>query len=486
MHFLLILKASHLIGGFKKSVGSAYRMCRTCMATSDTFRRKFNSNHFQRRSTATHIQHCDSLQGVLKEHNSKVYGVNTRSILLDVKLFSMCNLGMPHDIMHDLFEGVVQYELKLLILHCIDEGYISLSEFNKRLLSFEFGYSELADKPVPLTTQHVHSKDGKHLRQGSAQTWLLARIIPFIVASDIPESDVNWKCFLKRLRVIDIALAPVVNADVCAVLKILTEEHHELFSTLYPNWTVTPKMPHYPGPIRQVRRPPDQSLIPMTVTQYSMHERERCVGGTIILHARRVWRSRLYITQSGRGYLPADRSSPGHMAESSHFAVEQFRPTKAFKFPKRQGRGEEFEWCDAFSWLHYDVDKDAAFCYLCMPEKKFLVSTKREPAFVLKGFTYWKEGPKAFKKHQGSDCHREAVDALVVLPQSTKDVGDLLSSEHQAEKARNRKMLLLILENIRFLARQGLPLRGDSDECDSNFIQLLRLRGGDRQGIDAW
>ena len=107
-------------------------------------------------------------------------------------------------------------------------------------------------------------------------------------------------------------------------------------------------------------------------------------------------------------------------ADSSRFAVEQFRPTKAFKFPKRQfgSKGEErsfrAEWCDAFSWLHYDVDKDAAFCYLCMRyevEKKFLVSTKREPAFIFKGFTYWKEGPKAFKKHQGSDCHHEVMDA---------------------------------------------------------------------------
>ena len=151
------------------------------------------------------------------------------------------------------------------------------------------------------------------------------------------------------------------------------------------------------------------------------------------------------------------------MAES-RVLVQQFQPTKTFSFPKRPlgSKGEErsfrAEWCDAFSWLHYHVGKDAAFCYLCMcceAEKKFLASTKSEPAFISKGFTYWKEGPKAFKTHQGSDCHREAVDALVVLPQCTKDVGELQSAEHEAEKAQNRKMLLLVLQNIRFLARQG-------------------------------
>ena len=81
---------------------------------------------------------------------------------------------------------------------------------------------------------------------------------------------------------------------------------------------------------------------------------------------------------------------------------------KCFNFPKRQfgtkGKERSFraEWCDTFSWLHYDVKTDAAFCYLCMrceAKKKFLASTKGEPAFIPKGFTYWKEGPKAFKKH---------------------------------------------------------------------------------------
>ncbi len=36
--------------------------------------------------------------------------------------------------------------------------------------------------------------------------------------------------------------------------------------------------------------------------------------------------------------------------------------------------------------------------------------------------------------------------------------------------SRNGEMLLLVLQNIRFLARQGLPLRGDGNECGSNSL----------------
>ena len=67
--------------------------------------------------------------------------------------------------------------------------------------------------------------------------------------------------------------------------------------------------------------------------------------------------------------------------------------------------------------------------------------------------------------HDRSDCHKEAVERLLTLPANTRDVGDL-SAEHEEEKATNRKNLLKILSNLRFLARQGLSTRGHEDEND--------------------
>ena len=68
-------------------------------------------------------------------------------------------------------------------------------------------------------------------------------------------------------------------------------------------------------------------------------------------------------------------------------------------------------------------------------EHKFLASTKRDVAFLSKGFLYWKEATIAFNKHQSSQCHHEAHEALVLMPkQVCTDVGELLSQEHQKEK----------------------------------------------------
>ena len=119
-------------------------------------------------------------------------------------------------------------------------------------------------------------------------------------------------------------------------------------------------------------------------------------------------------------------------------------------------------------------------------QRKFLASTKREPSFISKGFTYWKEVTTAFKKHQGSDCHREATEALVLLPQQVMgNIGEMLSNEAKEERAINRKVFLTVIQNISFLARQGLPLRGQGDIA-SNFHKLLLLRSADCDYITQW
>ena len=73
----------------------------------------------------------------------------------------------------------------------------------------------------------------------------------------------------------------------------------------------------------------------------------------------------------------------------------------------------------------------------------------------------------------------EALERTLILPKSTKDIGETLSECHLNEKSENCRCLLKIISSIRFLAFQGLLLRGDGDEDDSNFIQLMKARGED-------
>ena len=68
---------------------------------------------------------------------------------------------------------------------------------------------------------------------------------------------------------------------------------------------------------------------------------------------------------------------------------------------------------------------------------------------------------------------------IYTLPRTTPDVGELLSTAHASEKESNSKYLSKVAQTIQYLARLGLPLRGGSNEIDSNFAQLLVLRAND-------
>jgi len=61
---------------------------------------------------------------------------------------------------------------------------------------------------------------------------------------------------------------------------------------------------------------------------------------------------------------------------------------------------------------------------------------------------------------------------MVTLPATTNGIGDLLSSNYTGQKQANREYLVKIIQNVRFLARQGLALRGDGDEKDSTQIYV--------------
>ena len=102
-----------------------------------------------------------------------------------------------------------------------------------------------------------------------------------------------------------------------------------------------------------------------------------------------------------------------------------------------------------------------------------------QAAFVRNGHTNWKDATRNLANHQNSDFHRQA--AVVLEP--TRDVSEMLSSKVASDNVKNRHK---ILSTIKFLARQGLSLRGDSDELQSNFYQLMLLLGEQCPGVPSF
>ena len=77
------------------------------------------------------------------------YGINKRSVSCELPDFDVTK-QLPQDIMHTLLEGIVQYEVRLILLHFIKSNILSLSQINSAIISHNYVYTEISDKPGPL------------------------------------------------------------------------------------------------------------------------------------------------------------------------------------------------------------------------------------------------------------------------------------------------------------------------------------------------
>ena len=171
-------------------------------------------------------------------------------------------------------------------------------------------------------------------------------------------------------------------------------------------------------------------------------------------------------------------------------------PSKSYG---NRNRSFQSEWLDRHPWLHYVESLDAVFCHTRIKAVagNLISSGNADNVFTRAryGCNNWKsttEKNKGFRKHEASASHKEAVARYIsTLAEVIGDVGELLCNQHAEEKMKSRKVLLAILGNMRYLARQALPLRGNwnldtGSEENSNFYQLLKLRAEENSEILDW
>ena len=127
---------------------------------------QFDEEAFTLRSREQHLIHCDDLEGdpANFDENSKEFGVNYRSQLLELRYFDICGGGLVADVMHDLLEGTLQYKTKLTLKHVISQHYVTYKTFANLLEGLELGYMEMDNKPTVIPARVINSDD-KHLGQ---------------------------------------------------------------------------------------------------------------------------------------------------------------------------------------------------------------------------------------------------------------------------------------------------------------------------------
>ena len=118
------------------------------------------------------------------------------------------------------------------------------------------------------------------------------------------------------------------------------------------------------------------------------------------------------------------------------------------------------DWCK-YKWLEYCQELAACFCFAC---RVFLPHSK-ENTFRNTGFKDWKhanEKDKGLVKHNGSGSHNNAMKLWMERTQREKKHHTIQDSVTQVNLDQ-KQWLFAVFNVIRYLAANGMPLRGDKE-----------------------
>lgn len=116
-------------------------------------------------------QHCTAIE-TSDDDLSSQYGINLRSVLNQSRYFHVIE-GLPGDAMHDVLEGLLQYEVKELLKYAINEQhFFTLDNLNHWIQNFDYGYPDVSNKPSVISSATLNSNTNSLKQRGKTCSFL--------------------------------------------------------------------------------------------------------------------------------------------------------------------------------------------------------------------------------------------------------------------------------------------------------------------------
>lgn len=236
---------SHNIGGFVENFSRSEFFCRFC----DISRAAFQSNALLTGVTRTRESYQETVQSLQRQRETSVKsserGIKCDSIFNQLRCFHVCQPGLPPCLGHDLFEGVVSFDLALSINRLVQEKHFTNLDLNASIRQFKFLGNDALDKPP-----EIHPGSEK-LSGHAVQNWCLLRVIPLLIGDKIqnPAETEVWQLVLLLRQIVDYICAPCITADQVAYLRVLIDEYLSFRAEAFPGIPLRPKhhyLCHYP------------------------------------------------------------------------------------------------------------------------------------------------------------------------------------------------------------------------------------------------
>lgn len=127
------------------------------------------------RTKDTHTGHLKTIE----DNGLDSYCGVTAKCVLSEKLNFDVTTGFPPDIAHDLFEGIVPFEIALCLTVFISKKYFTLSYLNKVIADFPYQWTDKVNRPhaIPVTFASRKTVGGN-----CHENWSLIRFLPQLIS----------------------------------------------------------------------------------------------------------------------------------------------------------------------------------------------------------------------------------------------------------------------------------------------------------------
>lgn len=155
------------------------------------------------------------------------------------------------DLMHVIYEGVVNYDVACILNYCIfEKKFLSLTVLNEKKSLFDYGINDIGNISVPIEEKHIFNSK---FNMSASEIRCFIFFFPLILGEYFPKNDPVWNFLLKLIQIIDIAESKSFNEEKIILLKSLIEDHHKFYVNFF-KLNLKPKhhlMLHFPLIIKQ-------------------------------------------------------------------------------------------------------------------------------------------------------------------------------------------------------------------------------------------
>lgn len=233
---------SHGIGGFVENFSTSQYHCRYCLVTKEKmFQETFYYVIDEMRTIENYV---DCLDHIERENLNDYKGIKFNSVFNELTYFHVVQPGLPPCLGHDIFEGVVAYDVFLYVKELIKDNVFTIDFLNDRINKFPYSISDNSDKPASINIK------GNKLSGHAVQNWNFLRFFP-VVFYDFRNCDkVGYRLIILLHEVVELICAPKITIEQVSYLQNLIQEYLELRQDSFSHVPLRAKhhyMMHYPN-----------------------------------------------------------------------------------------------------------------------------------------------------------------------------------------------------------------------------------------------